>query len=85
MALRGARDGPSCGRPQTAYGPVKQPGSSGARGTCRVRLAGAAGSARGFGRRVGEATVVAIAASTFGQVPSAHQRLYQRQHVDVAA
>ena len=43
------------------------------------------GRARGFGWRAELANGAAIRASTFGQVPSAHQRLYQRQHVVVAA
>jgi len=73
-------------RPRPAYEAVKQPGAPGeARRACRVRLSSAEGRPRGFGRRADVVGGAAIAASTFGQVPSAHQRLYQRQHVDVAA
>ena len=43
------------------------------------------GFARDFGRRVAVAIGTAIRDSTFGHVPSAHQRLYQRQHVVEAA
>ena len=68
------------------YGPVRQLGSADTLGReGRARPRGASGSARGAGRRDGLAGEAAIRASTLGQVPSAHQRLYQRQHVDVAA
>ena len=43
------------------------------------------GCARDFGRRAAVAIGAAMMASTFGHVPSAHQRLYQRQHVVEAA
>lgn len=60
----------------------------GTRGHCyssRRPLSTSIRRALGFGRRADVAGGAAIAASTFGQVPSALQRLYQRQHVDVDA
>lgn len=48
---------------------------------CRGRLVGAGGSARGVGRRADRAAGAVSRALTLGQVPSAHNRLYQRQHV----
>lgn len=67
-------------KPEPAYGAVRQPGAD-TRDSCRVRLSGAAGRARGVGRRADRATGAASTASTLGQVPSAHHRLYHRQHV----
>lgn len=49
------------------------------------RLSTSLGRVLGFGWRAAVAGGAAIAAATFAQVPSAHHRLYQRQHVDVAA